>query len=65
MELEFATINDIVNELADRGLQYIIAVQIIDNGQPFKLHLCVDGDKDKHAVANAIVNFFDKGQCAC
>jgi hypothetical protein len=65
MDLELATIHDIVDELANRGSQYIIAVQVIDNGAPFKLHLCVDGNKDKMKIAQSLIGFFDKGQSEC
>lgn len=65
MDLELATIHDIADELANRGLQYIIAIQVIDNNEPFKIHLCVDGKKDKHDIANAIVSFFNRGQSEC
>lgn len=59
MELELATIDDIVNELADRGVQFIIAIQVIDNDTPFKIHLCVDGNKNKIDVAQSLVPFFN------
>jgi len=58
MDLEIATVDDIVNELADRGLQFIIAVEVGDSSG-FKLHLCVDGDKNKIEVAHAIAPFFN------
>lgn len=58
MELELATIHDIVDELANRGSQFIIAIQVIDNNVPFKIHLCVDGKKDKMGVAQAVTPFF-------
>lgn len=57
MDLELATVDDIVNELANRGLQFIIAVQL--RGSDFKVHLCVDGNKNKIKVANALMSFFD------
>lgn len=57
MEMEFATIDDIVNELADRGLQFIIAIQL--RGSNFKVHLCVDGNKNKVEVAHALMPFFN------
>lgn len=59
MELELATIFDIAEELANRGLQFIIAIQVIDNNAPFKIHLCVDGKKDKMEVAQAVTPFFN------
>jgi hypothetical protein len=58
MDLELATIDDIVNELADRGLQFIIAIELI-GGSNFKIHLCVDGNKNKVEVANALTPFFN------
>lgn len=57
MDLELATVDDIVNELADRGLQFIIAVEL--RGPSFKLHLCVDGNKNKIEVAHALMPFFN------
>ena len=65
MDLELATIYDIADELANRGLQFVIAIQVINNAQPFQIHLCVDSKKDKMKVANSIVQFFDKGQSEC
>jgi hypothetical protein len=72
MDLELATIDDIVNELADRGLQFVIAVQLrvegedIERGTRFKVHLCVDGNKNKVEVANALIPFFNpKGNDEC
>lgn len=58
MELELATIHDIADELANRGLQYIIAIQVIDNNEPFKVHLCVDGEKNKMEVATLVAPLF-------
>lgn len=58
MELELATIYDIADELANRGSQYIIAIQVIDNNAPFKVHLCIDGEKDKMEVAKIIGPLF-------
>ena len=58
MDLELATIHDIAEELANRGLQFIIAIQVIDNNAPFKIHLCVDGQKDKMEVATLIAPLF-------
>ena len=57
MDLELATIEDIVNELADRGLQFIIAIELRESA--FKIHLCVDGDKNKIEVAHALMPFFN------
>ncbi len=62
MDLELATIYDIADELANRGLQFIIAIQVIDNNEPFKVHLCVDGDKDKMEVAGMIAPLFSPPQ---
>jgi hypothetical protein len=62
MELELATIHQIADELANRGSQFIIAVQVRNNYDPFKIHLCVDGQKDKMEVAKALVGFFNKGE---
>jgi cobalamin biosynthesis Mg chelatase CobN len=59
MDLELATIDDIVNELADRGLQFIIAIEVKDNDSPFKIHLCVDSNKNKIDVAQNLVSFFN------
>lgn len=58
MELELATIQDIADELANRGSQFIIAIQVIDNNSPFKVHLCIDGEKDKVEVAEIIAPLF-------
>jgi len=58
MELELATIYDIAEELANRGSQFVIAIQVIDNNSPFKVHLCVDGEKDKMEVAEIIAPLF-------
>ena len=58
MDIELATIYDIAEELAKRGSQFIIAIQVIDNASPFKIHLCVDGKKDKMEVAQAVAPFF-------
>lgn len=66
MELEFATIHDIAEELANRGSQFIIAIEVIDNASPFKIHLCVDGAKNKIEVAQSLVHFFEsKGREEC
>ena len=65
MDLELATIHQIVDEIANRGLQYVIAIQVINNGEPLKFHLCVDGKKDKMKVAQSLIGFFDKGQSEC
>ena len=62
LDLEFATIDDIVNELANRGIQFIIAMEIRNNKEPFKIHLCVDGKKNKMEVAHAVAPLFDMGQ---
>ena len=58
MELELATIYDIADELANRGLQFVIAIQVINNNEPFKIHLCVDGEKDKMEVATLVAPLF-------
>ena len=58
MDLELATIYDIAEELANRGSQFVIAIQVIDNNAPFKIHLCVDGDKDKMEVAQVVAPLF-------
>jgi hypothetical protein len=58
MDLEFATIFDIAEELANRGSQFIIAIQVIDNNSPFKVHLCVDDGKDKVEVAQVVAPLF-------
>lgn len=59
MDLELATVEDIVNELANRSSQFVIAIQVIDNDTPFKVHLCVDGQKDKLEVAQVIAPLFN------
>ncbi len=59
MDLELATIYDIAEELANRGSQFIIAIQVIDNNSPFKIHLCVDRDKDKVEVAQVVAPLFN------
>ena len=65
MDLELATIDDIVNELADRGLQFVIAIELIGSSN-FKVHLCVDGNKNKIEVAQALMPFFNpKGNDEC
>ncbi len=64
MDLELATVYDIVNELANRGLQFVIAIEVINNDEPGKVHLCVDGKKDQVAIANAVAPFFELGQDA-
>jgi len=58
MELELATIQDIADELANRGVQFIIAIQVIDNNAPFKVHLCIDGEKDQTEIAEIIAPLF-------
>lgn len=60
MDLELATIYDIADELANRGLQFIIAIQIINNSEPFQLHLCVDGKKDTRAIAEIVAPLFER-----
>lgn len=60
MDLELATIHDIADELANRGSQFIIAIEVIDNDSAFKVHLCVDGKKDKLEVAQTLVPFFNQ-----
>lgn len=62
MDLELATIYDIAEELANRGSQFIIAIQVIDNNAPFKIHLCVDGEKDKMEVAEMVAPLFSPPQ---
>jgi len=62
MELELATIYDIADELANRGLQFVIAIQVINNNERFSVHLCVDGDKDKNEVASLIGPLFQPTQ---
>jgi hypothetical protein len=62
MDLELATIYDIADELANRGSQFIIAIQVIDNNAPFKIHLCVDGEKDKMEIAETIAPLFSPPQ---
>lgn len=59
MDLELATIDDIINELANRGSQFIIAIQVIDNDIPFKVHLCVDDQKDKMEIAQVVAPLFN------
>lgn len=58
MDLELATIHDIADELGNRGLQFVIAIQVIDNNNPFTIHLCVDGNKDKMEVAQIVAPLF-------
>ncbi len=58
MDLELATIYDIADELANRGSQFVIAIQVIDNNEPFKIHLCVDGGKDKVEIAQVVAPLF-------
>lgn len=65
MELELATIYDIAEELANRGSQFIIAIQVIDNNKPFTVHLCVDDAKDKMEVAQVVAPFFESRQTEC
>jgi hypothetical protein len=65
MDLELATIMDIADELANRGSQFIIAIQVIDNNAPFKIHLCVDGDKDKMEVAQIVAPLFQPTESEC
>jgi hypothetical protein len=65
MDLELATIHDISDELANRGSQFIIAIQVIDNNTPFKIHLCVDGDKDKMEVAQVVAPLFQPKELEC
>lgn len=65
MELELATIFDIAEELANRGLQFIIAIQVIDNNAPFKIHLCVDSKKDKMEVAQVVAPLFQPKELEC
>ena len=65
MELELATIYDIAEELANRGSQFIIAIQVIDNNAPFKIHLCVDGEKDKMEVAQLVAPLFQPKEYEC
>lgn len=62
MDLELATIYDITEELANRGSQFIIAIQVIDNNAPFKIHLCVDGEKDRMEVAELVAPLFEPTQ---
>lgn len=59
MDLEFATTFDIAKELANRGLQFIIAIEVKDNAGKGIL-LCVDGEKDQRVVAHSISPFFNK-----
>lgn len=65
MDLELATIYDIAEELAKRGSQFIIAIQVIDNNAPFKIHLCVDGKKDKMEVAQIVAPLFQPTELEC
>jgi hypothetical protein len=66
MELEFASIHNIADELANRGLQFVIAIEVINNNEPPQIHLCVDGKKDKMAVARKIAPIFEiKGHNKC
>ena len=60
MDIELATVYDIAEELAKRGSQFIIAIQVIDNDASFKIHLCVDGKKDKMEVAQVVAPFFNQ-----
>ena len=65
MDLELATIHDITDELANRGLQFIIALEVRNGKEPFKIHLCVDGNKDRTEAAHAIAPLFNRGQNEC
>lgn len=65
MELELATIHDIVDELANRSLQFIIAVEVRNGNESFRIHLCVDGNKNKTEVAHAVAPLFNRGQAEC
>jgi hypothetical protein len=65
MELEMATIYDIADELANRGSQFIIAIQVIDNNAPFEIHLCVDGQKDKMEIAQVVAPLFQPTESEC
>lgn len=65
MDLELATIYDIADELAKRGVQFIIAIQVINNNEPFKLHLCTDGKKNNTEVAQVLIPFFESGEHLC
>lgn len=65
MDLELATIMDIADELANRGSQFIIAIQVINNNAPFKIHLCVDGEKDKMEVAQLVAPLFQPRELEC
>lgn len=66
MELEFASIHDIADELGNRGLQFVIAIEVINNNEPPQIHLCVDGKKDQMAVARKIAPLFEiKGYNKC
>jgi hypothetical protein len=62
MDLQLATVGDIVNELANRGLQFVIAIEVVNNNEPKTVHLCVDSKKDQMAIAQAVAPFFDLGQ---
>lgn len=62
MDIELATIGEIVDELANRGKQFIIAIELHKSKEPFKIHLCVDGQKNKTEVAYAVAPFFNRGQ---
>lgn len=59
MDLEFATTFDIAKELAKRGLQFIIAIEVKDN-EGKGIHLCVDSDKNQTEIAYSISPFFNK-----
>jgi len=59
MELELATTEQIADELANRGLQFVIAIQVLNSESKFKVHVCVDGEKDKQEVAEAVAPLFD------
>jgi hypothetical protein len=60
MELELATIHQIADELANRGLQFIIAIQVVKHeNEPFQIHLCTDEAKNEKEVIDAILPFFE------
>jgi hypothetical protein len=60
MDLELATVYDIVEELSKRGLQFIIAIEKTKNrnGKIAELELCVDGYKDLEEIANLLLPHF-------
>lgn len=60
VELEFATVYDIAEELAKRGLQFVIAIEKTKkkDSDQLELDLCVDGGKNLEEMANVLAPYF-------